>query len=213
MSLQGQIDRALAGLHADRKQSKRQKREQLRRGTREEMEHAKTIKRIKRNPKMLVKKAAEAIAKDHLRDDPNYYTKLKAVEKVGRGTGKKSKLKPPRLRLLKRVGRLRVYLVDATAVRKMTNKNPGAPDYTMGTGDQVWKNITGPWEIWISDELLVRPMELKSTMLHEMMERRLMLRGGLSYDDAHDKALAREDYFRQRDWRGLDAALRRERGQ
>lgn len=120
-------------------------------------------------------------------------------------------LKAPRLRLLGRRGKLRIYLVDATAVRKLTHLNPNAPDFTMGTGDQVWENVTGPWEIWIADEL--GPLERRLTMLHEMVERRLMKRRGLTYDAAHEQALAREDYYRQRDGRGLDAALRRERGQ
>jgi hypothetical protein len=211
MSLQSQIDRALVGLKSAREMSKKQKREQLHRGTREEMEHSKTIKKIKRNPKLSIKEIASLIAKDHLREDPNYYSKLKAVEKIGKDWQQQPNLKWPRIRLLARRGRLRIYLVHATSVRKMKHRNSNAPDYTMGTGDQVWEDMTGPYEIWISEELDIP--ERKATMLHEMTERRLMIRFGMSYDDAHDKALAREDYFRQREWRGLDAALMRERGQ
>lgn len=120
-------------------------------------------------------------------------------------------LKPPRLRLLGRRGRLRIYLVDATAVRKMTHILPEAPDFTMGTGDQVWRKLTGPNEIWISDEL--KPLERKLTWLHEATERRLMKTRGLTYDEAHEEALKVEDYYRQRDGRGLAAALRKEQGQ
>jgi len=120
-------------------------------------------------------------------------------------------LKAPRLRLLGTRGKLRIYLVDATAVRKMTDKNPNAPDFTMGTNDAVWRNVTGPNEVWVADEL--GPLERKLTMLHEMLERRRMKRDGLSYDDAHDEALAAENRYRQANGRGLDAALRKERGQ
>ena len=184
----------------------------LARGTRAEMEHAKTLRKIKR-PEVTVREAAQEIAKDHLKEDPAYYEKLEAVESLPKKEDKR--LKSPRLKLLGRRGKLRIYLVDATAVRGMTDKNPNAPDFTMGTGDQVWRETTGPWEVWISDELGPPrdPLELRLTMLHEMTERRLMLRDGMSYDEAHGKALALEDKYRKINGRGLKAALARERGQ
>ena len=135
------------------------------------------------------------------------------AQREARAAHRRAKLAPPRLKLLLRRGKLKVYLVNATAVRKMTRANPNAPDFTMGTGDQVWPEVTGRNEIWISDELLTRPHEMKATMLHEMTERRRMLRDGLSYDEAHAEALAVENHYRQARWAGLDAALRRERGQ
>jgi hypothetical protein len=202
------INRALAGIAAERRRlSKAQREAQVQKGAREELrEHGQTIRRLKRNPKMPVREVARSIAKEHIAKNPEHYS-LEPNLKRTHG------LKPPRIRLLARRGRLRVYLVDATAVRKMTDKNPEAGDFTMGSGDQVQGAMTGAWQVWISDELVTRPMELKSTMLHEMLERRRMLRDGLSYDAAHAEALAAEDYYRQRGWRGLDAALRKERGQ
>ena len=55
-------------------------------GTKVEMEHAKTIKKIKEK-NLSIKEAATEIAKDHLKEDKVYYEKLKIVE----GTGKKDK--------------------------------------------------------------------------------------------------------------------------
>lgn len=214
MSLQGQIDRALAGLHASRKLSKSQKREQLRRGTREEMEHAKTIKKIKRNPKMPIKEAATRIAKDHLKDDPHYYSNLKAMEKAVKDLKPQHGLRPPRLKFLGRHGRVKVYLVDATAVRKMTNVNPAVPDFTMGSNGAVWPRPVGRDEIWISDELGPPrdPLELRLTWIHEALEMRRMQRDGLDYDAAHDESLAVEEKYRKVHGRGLMAAIRRLRG-
>lgn len=50
---------------------------ELNRGTDEEMEHTDTIKDIQANKKMKVRQAARKIAKDHVKEDPKYYTKLK----------------------------------------------------------------------------------------------------------------------------------------
>ena len=187
--------------------------DQLRAGAREELaEHGVTLTKLKRDPKVTVAQAAELIAKDHLAEDPEHYVKTALVKRTAPVPPAKG-LAPPRLKLLTRRGRLRVYLVNATLVRKMTKRNPNAPDFTMGTGDQVWEDVVGPWEVWISDELLARPNEMMATMLHEMTERRLMKRDGMSYDAAHARALALEDHYRQRGWRGLKAALAREPGQ
>jgi hypothetical protein len=54
--------------------------DQLAIGTREEMEHKDTINYLRKHPGVTVRKAAEMIAKDHLAEDPEYYTKLEMVE-------------------------------------------------------------------------------------------------------------------------------------
>ena len=42
-----------------------------------EMEHAETIKRVLANPQdYSIEKVAEMIAKDHIKEDPEYYPKL-----------------------------------------------------------------------------------------------------------------------------------------
>lgn len=52
----------------------------LQQGTQVELEHKHTIEKIKNNPNISVEKAAELIAKDHLKEDPKYYEKLKVME-------------------------------------------------------------------------------------------------------------------------------------
>jgi ElaB/YqjD/DUF883 family membrane-anchored ribosome-binding protein len=200
VSLESRIDRVLAGLATERRQAAaREREEQVRRGAREELkEHRKTFKRIKRG-KLTVAEAAAAVARDHVRKDPLHYVKSPAKPQRG--------LKAPRLKLLGRWGKIKVYLVNATAVRKMTRQNPNAPDFTMGTNCAVWH------EVWISDELGPPrpPLELQLTLLHELAETRRMLRDGLTYDDAHNESLALEDRYRKAHGRGLAAELRRER--
>jgi len=51
----------------------------IRTGIKVELEHAKTIKKI-RDKNLSLKEAAAEIAKDHLREDSAYYDKLKIVE-------------------------------------------------------------------------------------------------------------------------------------
>lgn len=60
-------------------------------GVKVEMEHAKTIQKIKEK-NLSIKEAAEAIAKDHLQEDPAYYKKLAIVE--AKGAGVKGKRMP-----------------------------------------------------------------------------------------------------------------------
>lgn len=50
---------------------------ELEQGEKIEREHKDTLKKIKKNPKIKDKKAFTMIAKDHLKEDPKYYTKLK----------------------------------------------------------------------------------------------------------------------------------------
>lgn len=52
---------------------------QLQYGIKTELEHAKTISKI-RNQKLTPIQAARLIAKDHLKEDPKYYSKLCKME-------------------------------------------------------------------------------------------------------------------------------------
>jgi hypothetical protein len=122
-----------------------------------------------------------------------------------------SKLKPPRIKLLGRRGKLRIYLVATTPTKRIY------PDWTEGGHDRVYAFIPSD-EVWISDNL--PPLEIRLTTLHELRERRRMgvlMRGGMShanaYDKAHDESLAVEDKYRKANGRGLLKALNAERGQ
>jgi len=50
---------------------------ELKKGREIEREHSQTIKKLKQNPNRPKKKVYTDIAKDHLKEDPKYYTKLK----------------------------------------------------------------------------------------------------------------------------------------
>jgi len=169
---------------------------QVAKGVREELEHAATIKKVQRNPRLPVKKVAELIAKDHLKAQPRYYDRLDAVEVPKRGRG----LKPPRLKLLTRSGRLRVYLVDSHAVRKVHG------DWTMGGHHRVYPDFIPPNEVWIAEEVFDPERQLCT--LHELNEYALM-GGGMGYDEAHDLSTALEQKFRKGGMRGLAAAVRK----
>lgn len=56
--------------------------EVLQQGIKVELEHKDTIEKIKKDKNITAEAAAELIAKDHLGEDPEYYTKLKEVEKT-----------------------------------------------------------------------------------------------------------------------------------
>lgn len=55
-------------------------RSQLKIGKQVEKEHSNTLKYLKKHPNTPLSKAEERIAKDHLREDPYYYTKLKKAK-------------------------------------------------------------------------------------------------------------------------------------
>lgn len=170
--------------------------EQLAKGAAAELEHAKTIKKLQRSPKLPVKVAAKLIAQDHLKEDPRYYDRLDAVEVPKRTRG----LKAPRLKLLHRSGALRVYLVDSHAVRKLYG------DWTMGGHHRVYPDFIPKNEVWIAEEVF--DPERKLCTLHELNEYKLM-GGGQDYDAAHDASTALEQRYRKGKLRGLDAALKR----
>jgi len=51
-----------------------------------ELEHKSTIEYLKKNPNTPVDKAVEMIARDHLKELPDYYTRLKKMEEAGKTT-------------------------------------------------------------------------------------------------------------------------------
>jgi hypothetical protein len=77
--------------------------------------------------------------------------------------------------------------------------------FTEGGHDVVYPFIPKN-EIWIDDDL--KNSETKFTLLHELYERNLMMRGK-SYDRAHEKAIESEFYYRQNP-RRINKRLRKE---
>jgi len=99
-------------------------------------------------------------------------------------------MKPPRLRLLGQVTGLVVYLVDGEHVRNELDL-----DFTAGGNEAIYPNYVPKGEIWIDDALSA--LDRTATVLHEIVERNLMLGKGWSYDRAHDAASAAERPFRK----------------
>lgn len=98
--------------------------------------------------------------------------------------------KPPRTRYLGHVRDLAIYLVDGERVR-----NELDIDFTCGGNEAVYPNYVPKGEIWIDDALSA--LDRTATLLHEIVERDLMITKGWSYDRAHDAASARERPFRK----------------
>lgn len=67
---------------------------ELEMGIKEEQEHIKTIEKLKADPSLTVEQIAEMIATDHLKEDPQYYSKLEDAMK-GKSPEKKEE-KPPK---------------------------------------------------------------------------------------------------------------------
>jgi predicted RNA methylase len=90
----------------DQKAAKKQKGGELEKGIETEAEHKDSIKKIA-SGEVPVKKAPEAIAKDHLKEDPDYYTKLQAAKLEKGGSvllapnGKPSNLNPVQYKLVR----------------------------------------------------------------------------------------------------------------
>jgi len=186
------------------------KRKALKEGIKAEREHSATIRWVKANPERSVDEALKRIAQDHIAEDPHYYDKLKGIEeKRHRG------LKPPRVKLIGRRGKVRIYRVDDTQARKLY------PDWTSGGHSICYPDMVAKNEVWIARELgPPRPqLEEQLCMIHELREMRRMgemMKQGMSradaYDKAHDESLVVEDKFRKAGGRGLKQALGRERG-
>ena len=131
---------------------------------------------------------------------------MKLLAQIDRALGEtcnKRGLKSPRIRLLGTRGKLRIYLVNATAVRLLS------PDFCMGDHSEHNPMVLPKNEVWIANEL--GPFERSLTLYHELVERRLML-NGMPYGLAHDHATKVEAAFRRARGRGLAATLKKERG-
>lgn len=97
--------------------------------------------------------------------------------------------RPPRLHLLGRVDGVQIYLVSGERVRDEIDV-----DFTEGGNDAVYTYVPAG-EVWIDDA--AHALDRTATALHELVERDLMLRRGLSYDEAHDAANERERALRR----------------
>lgn len=96
---------------------------------------------------------------------------------------KKVNIKKVYLQKLGRRRGLAIWLVDGAFIRQHIY-----PDFVYGGNDQRYLFIP-KGEIWIDSEVSVKEMEF--TIAHEIKERKLMAKG-LSYDEAHKKALQLE---------------------
>ena len=195
MTLESRINKALSTI----KQPKR--RAAMREGIKEELEHGKTVRWLKKHPKATVVEAAKKIAQDHLQEDPQHYDRMPLSSKAKRPAG----LKAPRVKLLGRRGKLRIYLVDGKWVREHKHI-----DFVHGGHDVVYPDFVDPWEVWLDDTLLKN--EIPYVMWHELYERRRMSRDGLDYNTAHDLASKYELEWRHGK-KGFKQALAKERGQ
>lgn len=99
-------------------------------------------------------------------------------------------LKTPRLKLLGQTGGLVVYLVDGEHIRNHVDI-----DFTCGGNEAVYPNYVPKNEIWIDDAL--SPLDRTATLLHEIVERNLMVNKGWNYERAHDAASTAEKPFRK----------------
>ena len=100
------------------------------------------------------------------------------------------KLEPPRIRRLGYVTGLPVYLVSGERVR-----NDIDIDFTQGGNEAAYPGYVPAGEIWIDDAMHV--LDRIATIFHEIVERNLVLYGGINYDEAHDTACKREIAFRK----------------
>jgi len=100
------------------------------------------------------------------------------------------KLEPPRIRRLGYVTGLPVYLVSGEQIR-----NDIDIDFTQGGNEAAYPGYVPADEIWIDDAM--HALDRIATVFHEIVERNLVLYGGMSYDKAHDIACKREIEFRK----------------
>lgn len=104
----------------------------------------------------------------------------------------KSSLSPAMLRELRtaplgEIDGQKIYAVDAETIR-----NGPDIDFTTGGNPSRYRYVP-PGEVWIENTL--SPTDMAPTIVHELVEAKLM-RGGMSYDDAHDRANAYEKTLR-----------------
>lgn len=98
--------------------------------------------------------------------------------------------KMPRTKFLGHVTGLAVYAVDGEYVR-----NKQDIDFVCGGNEAVYPNYVPKGEIWLDS--ILKPLDATATLLHEIVERNLMVNKGWGYERAHDAASARERPFRR----------------
>ena len=134
----------------------------------------------------------------------------KSTARLEREIASALKLEPPRIRRLGYVTGLPVYLVSGEQVRNQIDI-----DFTQGGNEAAYPGYVPPGEIWIDDAM--HALDRIATVFHEIVERNLVLYGGMDYDDAHDIACKREIELRKKlrqlrptstDLRLVTAALR-----
>jgi hypothetical protein len=91
----------------------------------------------------------------------------------------------------------RIWIVDGAVVRRSVD-----PVFLYGGNGQRYLYVP-PREIWIDHAITAE--EFGYTVAHELRERELMARQGLSYADAHDQALVLERRMRLDDRRAAEA--------
>lgn len=99
-------------------------------------------------------------------------------------------MKSPRTHYCGMITGLPVYVVNGELIRNTIDI-----DFTCGGNEAVYPNYVPKNEIWIDDAL--GPLDRTATLLHEIVERNLMINKRWSYDRAHDAASARERPFRR----------------
>ena len=117
-------------------------------------------------------------------------SRKKSSAQLDREIASALKLEPPRIRRLGYVTGLPVYLVSGERVR-----NDIDIDFTQGGNEAAYPGYIPAREIWIDDAMHV--IDRIATIFHEIVERNLVLYGGLDYDKAHDIACKREIEFRK----------------
>ena len=114
----------------------------------------------------------------------------KTPSQLNREIASALKFEPPRIRRLGYVTGLPVYLVSGEQVRNQIDI-----DFTQGGNEAAYPGYVPAGEIWIDDAM--HALDRIATVFHEIIERNLVLYGGLDYDRAHDIACKREIEFRK----------------
>ena len=99
------------------------------------------------------------------------------------------------------LGDCAVWIVDGEQIRDVL-----FCDFTMGGSDARYEFIP-PREIWIDRNLSSH--DRRATLLHEAVERGLMIERGWTYGRAHDVATAKERVFREQTAPSRQARYRR----
>ena len=114
----------------------------------------------------------------------------KSPARLDREIASALELEPPRIRRLGYVTGLPVYLVSGERVR-----NDIDIDFTQGGNEAAYPGYVPAGEIWIDDAM--HSLDRIATIFHEIVERNLVLYGGIDYDKAHNIACKREIEFRK----------------